>query len=56
MPTVSAEFVWHMEDILELYAEPYYPRYPVVCFDEKLYQLVSEVHQPLPAAPGKPVR
>ena len=30
-----------MEAILELYAEPYYPRYPVVCFDEKLYQLVS---------------
>lgn len=45
-----------MEDILELYAEPYYPRYPVVCFDEKLYQLVSEVRQPLPAVPGKPGR
>jgi hypothetical protein len=45
-----------MEDILELYAEPYDPRYPVVCFDEKLYQLVSEVRQPLPAVPGKPVR
>ena len=56
MPTVSAEFVWHMEAILELYAEPYYPRYPVVCFDEKLYQLVSEVRQPLPAMPGKPGR
>lgn len=56
MPTVSAECVWHMEDILELYAEPYYPRYPVVCFDEKLYQLVSEGRQPLPAVPGKPGR
>jgi len=56
MPTVSAEFVWHMEDILELYAEPYNPRYPVVCFDEKLHQLVSEVRQPLPAVPGKPRR
>jgi hypothetical protein len=56
MPTVSAEFVWHMEDILELYAEPYDPRYPVVCFDEKLHQLVSEVRQPLPAMPGKPGR
>jgi DDE superfamily endonuclease len=45
-----------MEDILELYAEPYDPRYPVVCFDEKLHQLVSEVRQPLPAVPGKPGR
>jgi hypothetical protein len=45
-----------MEDILELYAERYDARYPVVCFDESPYQLVSEVRQPLPPAPGKPAR
>jgi hypothetical protein len=45
-----------MEDILDLYAEPYDPRYPLVCFDEKLYQLVSEVRQALPLRPGQPVR
>jgi hypothetical protein len=45
-----------MEDILDLYAEPYDPRYPVVCFDASPYQLVSEVRQPLPMAPGQPVR
>jgi hypothetical protein len=45
-----------MEDILDLYAEPYDPRYPVVCFDESPYQLVSEVRQPLPVAPGRPGR
>jgi DDE superfamily endonuclease len=45
-----------MEDILDLYAEAYDPPYPVVCFDEKLYQLVSEVRQPLPAAAGRLVR
>jgi DDE superfamily endonuclease len=45
-----------MEDILDLYAEPYDPRYPVVCFDESPYQLVSEVRQPLAMAPGRPVR
>jgi hypothetical protein len=56
IPTVSAEFVWRMEDILDLYAEPYDQQYPLVCFDEKLYQLVSEVRQPLPVAPGHPVR
>jgi DDE superfamily endonuclease len=45
-----------MEDILDLYAEPYDPQYPLVCFDESPYQLVSEVRQPLPAAPGQPGR
>ena len=34
IPQVSAEFVAHMEDVLDLYAEPYDPRRPVVCFDE----------------------
>lgn len=56
VPTVSAEFVWRMEDILDLYAEPYDRRYPVVCFDESPYQLVSEMRQPLPVAPGRPAR
>ena len=45
-----------MEDILDLYAEPYDPRDPVVCVDESPYQLVSEVRQPLPIAPGRSVR
>jgi hypothetical protein len=45
-----------MEDVLDLYAEPYDPQYPVVCFDESPYQLVSEVRQPLPVAPGHPAR
>jgi hypothetical protein len=53
---VSAEFVWRMEDILDLYAEPYDPQYPLVCFDESPYQLVSEVCQPLPVRPGQPRR
>ena len=45
-----------MEDSLDLYAEPYARRYPVVCFDASPYQLVSEVRRPLPGAPGRPVR
>jgi hypothetical protein len=56
LPTVSAAFVWRMEDILDWYAEPYDRRYPVVCFDESPYQLVSETRQPLPVAPGRPPR
>ena len=31
---MSAEFVACMEDVLDLYAEPYDPKRPVVCFDE----------------------
>jgi hypothetical protein len=45
-----------MEDVLDLYAEPYDPQYPVVCVDESPYPLVSEVRQPVLAAPGRPVR
>jgi transposase len=56
MPSVSPEFVWRMEDVLELYAEPYNPRYPVVCFDESPYQWLSETRQPILAKPGQPVR
>jgi hypothetical protein len=45
-----------MEDVLDLYAEPDDPPYPVVCVDERPYQLISEVRQPVPVAPGQPVR
>jgi hypothetical protein len=45
-----------MEDVLDLYAEPYDPQYPQVCFDEVPYQLVSETRMPLPMQPGKPQR
>lgn len=45
-----------MEDVLDLYAEPYDPHFPVVCFDERPYQLVGETRQPLPVAPGQPQR
>ena len=41
-----------MEDVLDLYAEPYDPTAPVVCFDERPVQLVSDVTDPLPAQPG----
>lgn len=43
-----------MEDVLDLYEEPYDPERPVVCFDETPKQLVAETRQPLPAQPGKP--
>ena len=45
-----------MEDLLDLYNEPYDPKRPVVCFDETPYQLVEEVRQPLPPGPDQPER
>jgi hypothetical protein len=45
-----------MEDVLDLYAEAPDPRRPLVCFDEKPYQLLSHTHPPLPVAPGQAER
>jgi hypothetical protein len=56
LPSVGGEFVWHMEDVLDLYAEPEDPKHPQVCFDECPYQLVEEVRSPLPLEPGQPER
>jgi hypothetical protein len=41
-----------MEDVLELYAEPYDPARPVVCFDEASKELRGDVAEPVPPAPG----
>jgi DDE superfamily endonuclease len=42
-----------MEAVLDLYEESYDPLRPVVCFDERPCQLLAEVREPLPAAPGR---
>jgi len=52
----GAEFVAAMEDVLDLYAEPYDPQRPKVNFDEASKQLIAETRQPLPAAPGQALR
>lgn len=41
-----------MEDVLDIYEMPYDPAVPVVCMDEKPYQLLGEVREPLPTRPG----
>lgn len=45
-----------MEEVLDLYEQPYDPCRPVVCFDEKPVQLLAETRVPRPAAPGRPRR
>ena len=37
-----------MEDVLAVYARPYNPEYPVVCMDEKPFQLVGDRYEPIP--------
>ncbi len=42
-----------MEDVLAVYARVHDPKYPVVCMDEKPYQLLAHARDPIPAAPGR---
>lgn len=41
-----------MEDVLDVYEQPYNPQYPVVCMDEKPYQLLGDAREPLAMRPG----
>ena len=52
-PRKSAAFVCRMEEVLDLYEEPYDPLRPVLCFDERPCQLIGEVREPLPMKPGR---
>jgi hypothetical protein len=45
-----------MEDVLEVYAEPYDPRRPKVNMDATSKQLIKETRRPLPAKSGQPPR
>jgi len=55
-PKANAEFVWKMEDVLEVYKRPYDPARPLVCLDETSKQLVGEVAPPVLAACGDVAR
>lgn len=45
-----------MYDLLNLYAEPYDPKRPLIGIDEKPKQLIEDSKKPIPMRPGKPVR
>ena len=53
---IDGEFVYRLEDVLDLYAQPYDPARPVVCFDEASKELRDHVTDPLPPAPGQPAK
>ena len=42
-----------MEDVLAVYCRPYDPARPVVCMDEKPYQLLGHARDPVPGRPGR---
>jgi transposase len=48
----NAAFVANMEDVLDVYQRGYDPTIPVICMDEKPYQLLGEIRDPIPAHPG----
>ena len=52
-PKANAEFVWKMEDVLEVYKRPQAPKRPVVCLEETSKQLIGEVCTPMLAVPGQ---
>ena len=55
-PTADPDFVWHMEDVLDVYQRPYDPVRPVICLDETSRQLLGDIQPPLRAIPGHPAR
>ena len=55
-PTGDGNYVYHMEEVLEVYVQPYHPCRPQVCVDEGSTQLVSDLREPLALAPGKEKR
>ena len=42
-----------MEQVLDTYEQPYDPRRPVVCFDERPCQLLGDVLMPIPMKTGR---
>jgi hypothetical protein len=45
-----------MEDVLAVYSRPYDPAVPVVCGDEKPYQLLDHARDPVAATPGNDLK
>ena len=52
-PEQDGAFVAQMEQVLDVYSQPYDARYPVVCMDEQPFQLLSETRSPIPMGPGR---
>ena len=51
--TLDAIFRGCMYDVIDLYEEPYDPKRPIVCLDEKPKQLLGDEREPIPMKPGR---
>ena len=47
-PKQNADFVAKMEEVLEVYSRPFNEKRPVICMDEKPFQLLDEMFMPIP--------
>lgn len=45
-----------MEDVLDVYEQPYDPKHPVICFDERPCQLIDDAITPIPIKPGSSMK
>ncbi|TAN35396.1 IS630 family transposase [Patescibacteria group bacterium] len=54
VPTLTPQFIERMEALLTLYAKPYSPDQPVICFDEKSKALRADVRPLIPATVSMP--
>jgi hypothetical protein len=53
MGKLDASFLARMECVLDVYAQPYDPHYPVVCFDERPCFLIGDTLLPRPMRKGE---
>ena len=53
IPTITAQFWEGMEHLLQLYQQPYDPKRPMVCFDEKSTPLLVDKRAPLSLKKGQ---
>ena len=56
MPKLTEEFRERMEDVLDQYEQPASAAEPVICLDEKPYQLLDHTRTPVAARPGQPAK
>ena len=53
---MDSNFIWNMEQVLDVYERRYSAKNPVICFDERPCQLIEDVLVPVPMKPGKQKR
>jgi len=53
---LNDDYIARMEDVLETYEQPYNPKQPVVCLDEKPVTLHADIRPASPAVPGHEAR